>query len=232
MKKMLMVAGVFLALVLDGAAAAPIVFANSQYDTTAVALANGGMADVNSDASPSSPVPLVSTATVAAPNDFASSLAIAADGLLVTSAEADGFAGAAGSSAVAQSHFVGTFLGSGRLILYFDFDNITSLIGGGTAAGTLFVMVTNTIGASTTTLFNDLFAVGSNDITLELFSTGGVNTVDLLLFSEAVATGAGQAAQNFSQVTFNGTIPLPPSILLVIAALAVMLITRNRAAGA
>ncbi|NUZ08376.1 hypothetical protein [Piscinibacter koreensis] len=230
MKKMLMVAGVFLALVLDGAAAAPIVFTNAQYDTTAVALTNGGMADVNSAASPS-PLPLVSTATVVGPNDFASSVGLAADGLLVTSAEADSFAGAAGASAVAQAHLVGSFLGGGPLILYFDFDSITSAIGGGTAAGTLFVTVTNTLGSSTTTLFNDLFAVGANDITLELFSAGGMNTIDLLLFSEAASTGAGQAAQNFAQVTFSGTIPLPSSILLVIAAMAAMLIARNRAAG-
>ena len=54
----------------------------------------------------------------------------------------------------------------------------------------------------------------------------------MLLFSEAITTGSGQPTQNFSQVTFEGTIggtiPLPATPLLIIIGLAAMLSARRK----
>jgi hypothetical protein len=232
------VAKIFLGLVVSAAAgvqAAPIVFANAQYDTTAVAF-SGAVVDVNSSSSVTSPLPLVSTATVTGPNDFATSFAIATSGLLSASSEADSFPGAAGASAEAQSHFVGNFTGGGALLLNFDFVDLTSLVGGGTGAGTLFVQLSNTFGGTTTTLLNNVFTNGG-DTTLSLFVAGGISTLDVLLFSEADSRGVGQSAQNFSQVAFGGTltpnaVPVPPTLALVLIALGAMVGVRRKAAGA
>ena len=100
-----------------------------------------------------------STATVVGANDFATSAAFGSSGLLFTQAEADSFAGAIGAIAGAQSHFVGSILGDGPLKLHFSFDSLDSIIGAGASDGTLFVLLTNTVGAVTTTLFNDFFSV-------------------------------------------------------------------------
>lgn len=204
-----------------GVQAAPVVFSSMQYDTTAFAI-SGATADLSSDASPS-PLPLLSSATVVGANDFATAFALAASGLLTTSAEADGFSGAIGATAGAQSHFVGAFSANGPLTLNFDFDNLTSTIGGGSGAATLFVLVSNVLGGTTTTVFSQLFTV-ADDIAVDLDLKDGINTLDLLLFSDASTTGAGQAGQNFSQVTFSGsisdgTVPIPATLPLVVVGL-------------
>ena len=212
------------------AQATPIVFTTTSYDTTAFAV-SGALADTDSDATPS-PLPLVSTATVVAPNDFATAFALAASGLLSTSAEADTFAGAQGANAGAQSHFLGTFLGSGLLTIRLGFDDLNSVVGGAASSGTLFVLVTSTVGTTTTTLFNNFFTVGGNH-DLSLITPGGINTLDLVLFSQAATTGAGQGAQNFSQIVFSGDIaanavPEPATVTLLFAGVLTMLAWKRR----
>lgn len=216
-----------LASIAVGAHAAPIVFTSAQYDTTAFAV-TGALADTNSDSSPTSALPLLSTATVVGSNDFATSAAFGASSLFFTQAEADSFAGAVGATSAAQSHFVGSILGSGRLNLHFDFQDLDSIVGGATSDGTLFVLLTNAVGGTTTTLFNNFFTT-TGLYNLEFgVPAGGVSRLDLLLFSEATTTGAGQAAQNFSQVAITGTIPVPATPFLVVAGLAALLISRLR----
>jgi hypothetical protein len=90
------------------------------------------------------------------------------------------------------------------------------------------------VGAVTTTLFNDFFTTDA-DIGLQYdVPVGGVSTLDLLVFSEASTTGAGQSGQNLAQVTFGGTlgdpaaIPLPGTLVLVITGLATMLMRRRK----
>ncbi len=214
-----------LASVAVGAHAVPIGFTSTQYDTTAFAV-TGAVADADSDSSPTSALPLLSTATAVGANDFATSAAFGAPSLFFTSAEADSFPGAVGGSAGAQSHFVGSILGNGRLNLQLDFDSLDSIVGGGFGDGTLFVLLTNTVGATTTTLFNDFFSVSGLYSLQFAVPVGSVSTLDLLLFSEAATTGAGQSGQNFSQVTISGTIPVPPTPLLVVAGLAALLTSR------
>lgn len=209
--------------------AAPIVFTAATYDTAAFAV-SGALADASSDTSPPSALPILSTATVSPANDFATSFALASSGLLSAFSEADSFAGAAGANSGAQSHFVATFLGAGRLNLHLVFDSLTSAAGGAMADATLFVLLTNTLGSTTTTLFDNFFSSGQ-DVNLQFTALGNISTFDLLLFSQAATTGIGQSAQNFSQVTFDGTIPLPPTPALVVVGLAAMFVARRQAAG-
>lgn len=216
----------FIASMAIGAQARPIVFTSAQYDTVAVAVV-GALADVHSDISPPSSLPILSTATVSGANDFATSFALGSSGLLSAFSEADSFPGAVGASAEAQSHFLGTFLGSGPLSLHLGFDDLNSLVGGASADAILFVLLTNTLGTTTTTVFNNFFTVGRG-IDLQFTVPGTINTLDLVLFSEAATTGAGQSGQNFSQVSFVGTVPLPATPLLVIAGLAAMLTARRK----
>jgi len=209
--------------------AAPIIFTNPMFDTFAVAIAEGG-ADVHSDASPSSPLPLVTTATVVGQNDFATSSAIAASGLLVTSAEADSTLDS--PSAVGQSHFLANIQGDGKHELLLDFDNLNTIVGGGLGSGNLFVFLTTTLGATTTTVFNNVITMtGLIDLNY-VVPAGGFSTIDLLLVSEASTTGPGQSGQNFAQVTISGqTVPLPGTALLVIAGLLAMFAARRRSAS-
>jgi len=74
-----------------GAHASPIEFTSTQYDTAAFAL-TGAVADANSDISPPSALPLLSTATAAGANDFATSAAFGGPSLFFTLTEADSFA--------------------------------------------------------------------------------------------------------------------------------------------
>lgn len=218
--------GALIASLAVGAQANPIVFTNAQYDTTAFAI-SGASADAHAAASPSSPLPLVSSAVVLGANDFATSFALATSGLLSSSAEADSFPGAVGANSGAQTHFVGSFLGSGPLELHLAFLDLNSIFGGGTADATLFVLLTNVLGSTTTTLFNDFFTA-SGDIDLQFDVAGGVTSLDLLLFSEASTSASGQSGQNFAQVTFDGTIAAPPTLLLVLSGLGAIVITRRK----
>ena len=148
--------------------------------------------------------------------------------MLSASAEADSFTGSVGASAGAQTHFLGSFLGTGVLDLHLGLASLNSIIGGGASNATLFVLLTNVLGPTTTTLFNDFFTAGSG-INLHFNNIlGGVTTLDLVLFSEASTTGGGQSAQNFAQVAFDGTIPAPATPLLVFAGLAALAGTRRK----
>lgn len=210
--------------------AAPIAFTTATYDTVAFAVV-GAAADANSDSNPPTALPLTSAATVVATNDFATSFALAAPGLLNSLAESDSFAGAIGASAGAQSHFHGTFGGSGVLNLSIVFDNLNSIVGGGVSEGHLFILLTNSLGFLTSTLIPpDLTAPGSYNFRFDA-PVGGVNTLDVVLFSSADTFAAGQSAQNFAQVQIGGTIPLPATPLLLLAGSLGMFAVRRRTAN-
>src|SRR5687767_11656744 len=81
--------------------AAPVTFFNPQFATTAVASAQG-VGDLQSDSSPSSALPLISSASAVGATDIATAGAIAAPGLLQTSTDANGIIDVA--SAVGESH--------------------------------------------------------------------------------------------------------------------------------
>jgi hypothetical protein len=211
------------------AQAGPVLYSSSQFDTTAFAI-SGALADTQFDSSPS-PLPLVSSAVVVGANDFASGAAVGASGLLLTSAEADSFGRGVGASAGGQSHFAGIFSGTGPLSLHLDFTDTSSFVGGGTTSGTLFVILTTTLGTTTTTLFNDFFTSGGV-FDLSFASLGDSTTLDLVLFSEAASTSAGQSVQNFAQVTFDAStgaaVPIPSTLPLALLGLAVMFLVRRK----
>ena len=227
MTKKLLIA--FIASLAIGAQASPIVFTNTAYDTTAFAVV-GALADAQSAASPPTALPLLSSATVVGVNDFATSSAFGTSGLLFAQSEADSFTGGIGANSGAQSHFVGSILNSGILNLQLDFTNLTSLVGNAFADGTLFVLLTNTVGNTTTTLL-DTFYTNPGLINLRYGVAGGVTKLDLLLFSEAGSTGAGQSGQNFAQVGITGTVPLPATPFLLLAGLGAMLVVRRKSTG-
>jgi hypothetical protein len=207
------------------AQALPIVFTSSSFDTTAVAVAQN-IADFHSDSTPSSPLPLLSTATAIGSSDFATAAALGTNGLLTSLAEADSVVGL--TDAVGQSHFLGSFLGNGLLTLHLGFDSFNSIVGGGSATGSLFVLFTNRVGATTTTLFNNVFTAGGPINLQFVLPAGGVSSLDLTLVSEASSTSAGQSAQNFAQLTFSGDLPLPSTWLLLMVALVAMAFVQAR----
>ena len=138
-------------------------------------------------------------------------------------------------SATAQAHFAGTIFGGGPLHILLDFDTF-SLLDGGTATNTLTVLLTNTLGATTSTLFNGTFT-SPGDYLLDYQTPLGSSSRLELLLTSTVATAAGQIAQNFAQVGFSGTVPTSGTASLLLvgrvgAALALRPSRRRAAAGA
>ena len=211
-----------------GAQAVPVVFTSAQFDTSALAIAEGVPVF---DSHGPTPITSQSNAVAVGTNDFASASALGSLGLLFAFSEADSVVGPA--SALAQSHFLGSFSASGRLSLDLGFDSTNALVGGGLADAMLFVLVQNTLGGVTTTLINTFFTSGI-DIDLQaILPVGSITTLDLLLFSEASTSGAGQSGQNFSQLTFAAAaIPLPATLLLFITGLGAMLAVRRKSGSA
>jgi hypothetical protein len=193
--------------------AGPIVFATSSFDTTAVALADGP-AGFDSDIGP--PTPVTSSA-FAGVNDIATAGAIAAPGLFTASSDASAVVGSA--FAVGQSHFLGTILDFGKLIL--TVDSFILNFGG---SGDVFVLLTNNVLGQ---LVNDDIMTSSARTYVFTIPTGSVTTLDVTVVSEASAN-AGSGASNFSQATIAGTIPLPATPLLVVAGVGALLASRRR----
>ena len=141
------------ALLSASAIAQTLPFTGVQYTTSALASAEG-TTNGTSGASPFSPLPLVSVATAVGLEDFANAAAAGSAGLLTAVSSTDSLAGAA--SAEARSSFTGSFTASGALNLNISFTtNDTLNLGSG--SGVLFVLFTNTVGSTTTTLFNSVF---------------------------------------------------------------------------
>lgn len=194
------------------AQALPIVFSNSQYETSAVAIA-GSQADTNFDSSPPSALPLVTSATVVGATDFASGNGIAAGGLLQTLAEASSGAGLA--SAVGTSEFIGTFTGGGPFGIRLDFNSQNFTDTGAFSSGNLFLLlISNNI-----TLANEVFSAPSIITRTYNLPFGSVNSLDLLLSSEASTTTGGNAF-NLASVGIQATsLPVAPTWLLMLPGL-------------
>ena len=194
--------------------AVPVTFTGAQYNTSATATAQG-VTESTSAANPPTALPLSSSATATGGTDFANAASAASAGLLTATAFSDSLAGA--GSATAQARFAGTILGAGPLHILLDFDTL-NLLDGGTAANTLTVLLTNTLGATTSTLFSGTFTSAGDYLLDYLTPLGSSSRLDLLLTSTA-ATGAGQLAQSFAQIAFSGTVPIAGTAPLLVAAL-------------
>lgn len=205
----------------------PISFFNTTFDTTAIAVAEGG-ADIDTDASPPGVLPLSSSAVQVGVSDLATADAFGDAGFLSTSASATGILDLA--SGVATSHFSGSFINHGLLSLYMNFDTIGFASGTGVADGSLFVTLTN----DGTTLISDVFTTsGPLNFFFDL-PIGSVGVLDLLLVSEANAMGAAGGGVgdgfNLALVSFTGTVPLPATWLLVVIGIGALGAVRRRIA--
>jgi hypothetical protein len=190
-----------------------------RYNTLGIAV-TPAQADVQSDASPPSSLPLVSSAIVVGATDFASGNAIAASGLLQTSAEADSDADFA--SAVATSELIGTLSGFGGSLLHLvlDFSSFDTLPGGtGVSSGNLFVSLTQ----NNVTVFSQLYDLADTIIINFTLLSGAPTTLDVLLTSQADVL-AGGSAFNLAQVGISGTVPTPGSLLLVLCGLLALMV--------
>ncbi|MFZ4287541.1 PEP-CTERM sorting domain-containing protein [Variovorax sp. HJSM1_2] len=207
------------------AQAGPLVFTNTQYTTSAVAVADG-QADYQTASSPPATLPALASAAVVGNNDFAASSGLGTAGLLTTTAEVDSAAGPA--FATGQSQFIGSFTDSGWVSLHFDFLTLSSIFGDASAYGSVFVTITNTLGGATTTLFNDVFTDNVSFDFGSFIPLGGVTTLDLILVSDIGTSDAGQWGQNFAQVSFYGHVPEPSTwALTLLGLLAVVLLSRG-----
>lgn len=196
-----------LAFWLFGANAGPVVYTSTQFNTVAVASA-GGVADFNTDSSPTAAVPLLTSATAFDATDFASGLGIAATGLLTTQAEASSLAGVA--SAVGTSEFIGAFDLDTALRLSIDLTSVDFADADAFAGATLFLLLTVD---GTTYLDEQLSSTGLYNYTVGP-TTGGSYTLSLLLSSEANTLRGGDAS-NFASVAFGvSAVPEPNSLLL------------------
>jgi hypothetical protein len=187
------------------AQADPVAFTSSTFQTNAVAI-SGSSADVQSDSSAMSALPLVTSASVVGATEFAAANGIAAAGLLTTGAEASSSTGLA--SAVGTSEFVGSFIGNGQHIFHFDYTSLSFVDTNAFATSNLFVLVV----ADGLTLLNEVLPT-SGLIDRSLFIPYGASSmVDLLLSSEA----SGGSAQNFASVSFQvAVVPESSSWLLL-----------------
>ena len=210
----------FLACYALNSHALPIVFSGTQFETSTAAIA-GAQADAEFDSSPPSALPLVTSATAVGASDFASGNAIAASGLLATSAEASSVAGLA--SGVGTAEFVGTFTGGGLLGIALNFNTQIFTDTTGFSAATLFLqLISNNV-----TLLNEIVSASGLVSRTVNVPFGTNNTFNLLLSSEASITVGGNAS-NFALVSFQlaNNVREPPIWLLMLPGL--LLLVRLR----
>lgn len=212
-----------LAVLAFGVQAAPITFFNTQYNVAA-ATSSDSEAAFDSQSSPPNGLPLIaSAASVEANFDIATAGAFAGAGLLSTSADVSSLVGL--GSASSQSQFVGSFLNLDQVSLNLAFFQPADFSAGSGAASTVLYVLLKSDGV---TLFDDFI---TGDWNFEYKALEGTTSVlELTLFSEASAgylsANAGDAS-TFGQVTFDGTVPLPATPLLVLVGLAAMGVVRR-----
>lgn len=192
------------------AASAPLTFSSATYSTGALAIA-GTALDANSDASPSSPLPLLTSATATSGADSASSAGAADTGFLGASAEANSEVDSA--SSLASAEFLGLFKGKGAPIgLKLSYD--AGSTGSGTAESRLLVTF------NALNLFNDFISGPGFFETMIDLAAGIDGVLDILLTSSADATGA--SAFNIASVGFTASVPEPSTLVLLLAGVAIL----------
>lgn len=196
------------------ASAAPLKFSSVTYSTDAFASA-GAALDSHSDASPSSLLPLLTSATANSGPDSASSAGTADTGFLGAYAEASGEDDSASSLAAAE--FLGLFTGTGAPIgIKLSYDAVSN----GMAESRLLVTF------NTLSLFDDVISGPGLFETMLDLATGIDGVLDILLTSSADATGA--SAFNIASVTFAASVPEPSTLALLLAAVAILVVSRRR----
>jgi hypothetical protein len=179
-------------------------------DTTAVA---ESIADVHSDSSASSAVPLITSSVVVGVTDFASAGAIAADGLLSTSAEAQSVGGFA--SGVGSARYLATFAGAGGALVHLDFSSSDFTDPAASSLATAILLISND---GATVLQEVITLSGLYDFTID-FGSGLNQSIDLILTSEAYTLTGGSAANVASLAIAVSLVPEPGALALVLVGL-------------
>lgn len=196
------------------ASAAPLTFSSVTYSTDAFASA-GAELDSHSDATPSGLLPLLTSATATSGPDSASSAGAADTGFLGAYAEAS--SAVENASGLASAEFLGLFTGTGAPIgLKLRYDAATA----GTAESHLLVTF------NALSVFDDVISGPGLFETMLDLAAGLDGVLDILLTSSADATGA--SAFNIASVTFAATVPEPSTLALLLAAVAILVVSRRR----
>lgn len=209
-----------------GAAAAPITFTSTSYDTHASAFA--GPASDGPDDQSGDPV-LLSSAFVATATDSAAADAIADHLFLAASTEAISTLEASGAEAIAG--FSGSFFTpGGAFSLWLDFEDFSDALGDGSAGAELFV----TLVVDGLTLFDESYTVsqlmGADFATAA--GLAGLLDITLVSLSDAFGDGSGfnLASADFSLNTVSlNTVPVPASLALLLAGLGGLTVVQRRA---
>lgn len=214
------------ALALSSEAGA-ITFTNSQLDVTAIAVTDGPVGFA-SQSSPPSSAPVLASADSTGTTDVATAGAIAAAGLLTTSADVSAGGGITNSAATA--HLLASFQTSvAEPNLYIAFNPVDFAVGSGNVSTSLFVAVTR----GGVTLFQDV--ASGPWVFSSYFAPGTTSLLDLTLTSEATGgfptQGMGNAS-SFGQVTITSAVPLPAPWLLLLAGLGPVAAAKRRASFA
>jgi hypothetical protein len=208
------------------ASAAPIVFTSSQFLVSTVAT-TATLADADMATSPPSALPLVLDSTVFDANDFASGAGIASPGLLSTSADVTAVTGLA--AAAGQAEFIGTFIATDpAVLLQFPAFSSSDFVNGLTAfsGGSLLVRLMS----GTSTLYDQLFTVGTSISAIIPITVGTTGTLDILLFSEASVISGGSASNTATaSFTVTGFLPEPAPLALLALGIAALVWSRRTA---
>ena len=186
-------------------------------DTAAVA---ESIAAFNSDTSPPSAAPLVTSSVVVGVTDFASGGAIAANGLLSTSAEAMSATGFA--SGLGSSRYLASFAGASGAVVHLDFNSSDFTDPSASSLATAILLISN----DGVTVFEEVITLsGLYDFTVD-FATDVNQSIDLILTSEAYTLNGGSAANAASISIGVSLIPEPGSLALALVALVALGIRR------
>ncbi len=199
-----------LVLWLATAVATPLQFSSATYSTDAFAIIAGGAPDSNSDASPPSPLLLLTSAAATSGADSASSAATADTGFLGTFADASSTVDNA--SSLASASFRGLFIGTGAPIgLNLSYDSA----GSGTAESHLLVTF------NLLNLFDDVISgPGVFESLLDLAAgIDGVLDIQLQSFVDAIG---GASAYNIATVQFGASVPEAPTLALMVVGMAIL----------
>jgi hypothetical protein len=216
---------VCLAALSFSAQASPLLFSGAVFEVTAVAATADGPAGFDAQSSPPSATPISAAADSVGTTDIATAGAIAAPGLLSTSADVSSTGGI--TSAVSTASFSGSILDSGRVNLTIDFFASEFAAGSGAGATSLFVNLVY----DGVTLMDD-FVTGLWDFQYNA-APGTTSLLSLTLVSETSAgflsPGFGDAASS-GLVNITGSVPVPATAFLVVIALMGLAVTRRGAA--